>query len=148
MRKVSPESQRTEYKSSWQDEYFQWICGYANSKGGKIYIGVNDDGYVVGVKDTRYLLDTLPNQVVDTMGIVVEIDHDAIYNRGTNIKYRVVPDDIAQKPENLYVRGLLSEKVLKEIDAAPDNKKNVTPEVQALFDAAPGFVKQLRQREK
>ena len=148
MRKVSPESQRTEYKSSWQDEYFQWICGYANSKGGKIYIGVNDDGYVVGVKDTRYLLDTLPNQVVDTMGIVVEIDHDAIYNRGTNIKYRVVPDDIAQKPENLYVRGLLTEKVLKEIDAAPDNKKNVTPEVQALFDAAPGFVKQLRQSEE
>ena len=97
MRKVSPESQRTEYKSSWQDEYFQWICGYANSKGGKIYIGVNDDGYVVGVKDTRYLLDTLPNQVVDTMGIVVEIDHDAVNNRGTNIKYRVVPDDIAQK---------------------------------------------------
>lgn len=148
MRKVSPESQRTEYKSSWQDEYFQWICGYANSKGGKIYIGVNDDGYVVGVKDTRYLLDTLPNQVVDTMGIVVEIDHDAVNNRGTNIKYRVVPDDIAQKPENLYVRGLLTEKVLKEIDAAPDNKKNVTPEVQALFDAAPGFVKQLRQREE
>lgn len=148
MRKVSPESQRTEYKSSWQDEYFQWICGYANSKGGKIYIGVNDDGYVVGVKDTRYLLDTLPNRVVDTMGIVVEIDHDAVYNRGTNIKYRVVPDDIAQKPENLYVRGLLTEKVLKEIDAAPDNKKNVTPEVQALFDAAPGFVKQLRQREE
>ena len=148
MRKVSPESQRTEYKSSWQDEYFQWICGYANSKGGKIYIGVNDDGYVVGVKDTRYLLDTLPNRVVDTMGIVVEIDHDAVYNRGTNIKYRVVPDDIAQKPENLYVRGLLTEKVLKEIDAAPDNKKNVTPEVQALLDAAPGFVKQLRQREE
>ena len=52
------------------------------------------------------------------------------------------------KPENLYVRGLLTEKVLKEIDAAPDNKKNVTPEVQALFDAAPGFVKQLRQREE
>ena len=71
MRKVSPESQRTEYKSSWQDEYFQWICGYANSKGGKIYIGVNDDGYVVGVKDTRYLLDTLPNQVVDTMDAVL-----------------------------------------------------------------------------
>ena len=58
------EAQTIEYKSSWQDEYFEWICGYANAKGGKLYIGVNDDGYVVGLKDVKYLLDTLPNQIV------------------------------------------------------------------------------------
>jgi hypothetical protein len=40
------ESQKTEYKSSWQEEYFEWINGYANAKGGKLYIGVNDDGYL------------------------------------------------------------------------------------------------------
>ena len=85
MRKINPESQKTEYKSSWQDEYFQWICGYANAKGGKLYVGVNDDGYVVGLRDTRYLLDTLPNQVVDTMGIVVEVDHENAFQRGENI---------------------------------------------------------------
>ena len=49
---ISPESQRIEYKSSWQEEYFGWIAGYANASGGTLYIGVNDDGYVVGVKDT------------------------------------------------------------------------------------------------
>ena len=47
-RKVSPESQRNEYKSSWQDEYFECLCGFANARGGKLYVGVNDDGYVVG----------------------------------------------------------------------------------------------------
>ena len=87
MRKISPESQKTEYKSSWQDEYFEWICGYANAKGGTLYIGVNDDGYVMGLKDTRYLLDKLPNQVVDKMGIVVEVDHHAVSGRGENIKF-------------------------------------------------------------
>ena len=147
MRKINPESQKTEYKSSWQDEYFQWICGYANAKGGKLYVGVNDDGYVVGLRDTRYLLDTLPNQVVDAMGIVVEVDHENAFQRGENIKYRSVPDDIAQKPENLYVRGILTEKAVSDIDAAPSEKKNVTPDVQVLFDAAPGLVKQLRQNK-
>ena len=147
MRKINPESQKTEYKSSWQDEYFQWICGYANAKGGKLYVGVNDDGYVVGLRDTRYLLDTLPNQVVDAMGIVVEVDHENAFQRGENIKYRSVPDDIAQKPENLYVRGILTEKAVSDIDAAPSEKKNVTHDVQVLFDAAPGLVKQLRQNK-
>ena len=144
-KKVAPESQKTEYKSSWQDEYFEWICGYANSKGGNLYIGVNDDGYVVGIKDTRYLLDTLPNQVTDTMGIVIEVDHDAVFEIGKNIKYSVVPEDIATKPENLFVRGILTEKAVDNIIADPNNTKNVSVDVQKLFDAAPGFVKQLRQ---
>ena len=59
MIKISPESQKTEYKSSWQEDYFSWISGYANAEGGTIFIGVNDDGYVVGVKDTSFLLEKL-----------------------------------------------------------------------------------------
>lgn len=148
MRRNAPESQKTEYKSSWQNEYFQWICGYANSKGGRLYIGVNDDGYVVGLHDTRYLLDTLPNQVVDTMGIVVDVDHDAVFEKGENIKFRTVPDDIAQKPDNLYVRGILTERIIAEIDADPKETRNVSPDVQRLFEAASGFVKQLRQSKR
>lgn len=89
------EAQTIEYKSSWQDGYFEWICGYANAKGGKLYIGVNDDGYVVGLKDVIFLLDTLPNQIVSNMGIVVEIDHGVVPGRGNNLKYQSVPADIA-----------------------------------------------------
>lgn len=148
MRKNSPESQKIEYKSSWQEEYFQWICGYANAKGGILYIGVNDDGYIMGIKDSHYMLDTLPNQISSTMGIVVEIDHDNVLVRGANIKYNSVPDDIAQKPENLYVRGILTKKAIADIIADPDNTTSVTADVQKLFDAAPGFVKQLRKSEE
>lgn len=42
------ESQNTEHKESWRDEYLKWICGFANAQGGRIYIGVNDDRQVVG----------------------------------------------------------------------------------------------------
>jgi len=34
------ESQNTEFKLSWHDEYLKWICGYANAKGGTLYIGI------------------------------------------------------------------------------------------------------------
>lgn len=45
------ENQNTEWKESWRDEYLKWICGFANATGGKIYIGMNDNGKVVGVAD-------------------------------------------------------------------------------------------------
>ena len=35
------ENQDTEFKQSWRDEYIKWICGFANAKGGKIFIGVD-----------------------------------------------------------------------------------------------------------
>ncbi len=43
------ESQNIEWKESWRDEYLKWICGFANAGGGCIYIGVNDEGRVIGV---------------------------------------------------------------------------------------------------
>ena len=30
------ESQNIEYKSIWKDEYYKWICGFANAIGGRI----------------------------------------------------------------------------------------------------------------
>ncbi len=36
------ESQNIEYKESWNDKYLEWICGFANAQGGRIFIGVND----------------------------------------------------------------------------------------------------------
>ena len=141
------EDQTIEYKSSWQDDYFGWIAGYANAEGGTLYIGVNDDGYVIGVSDLHYLLDTLPNQINSHLGIIVSISHGSVQGKGNNLKHRLVPADIAAKPENLYARGILTTAALDDIDADPANTKNVTNSVQQLFDAAPGFIKQLRKSE-
>ena len=68
------ESQNTEYKESWRDEYLKWVCGFANARGGKIYIGVRDDGEVVGVPDSKKLLEDIPNKIKDTMGIIADVN--------------------------------------------------------------------------
>ena len=57
------ESQHTEWKQNWRDEYLRWICGFANAEGGVLVIGRNDEGEAVGVKDAEKLLEVLPNKI-------------------------------------------------------------------------------------
>lgn len=68
------ESQNIEYKELWRDEYLKWICGFANARGGCIYIGMGDDGKVVGIPNSKKLLEDLPNKIRDTMGIIVDVN--------------------------------------------------------------------------
>lgn len=57
------EKQNIEYKRIWKDEYLKWICEYANAQGGRLYIGMGDNGKVVGVNDSKKLLEDIPNKV-------------------------------------------------------------------------------------
>src|SRR5450830_1340459 len=68
------ESQNTEWKQSWRDEYLKWICGFANAEGGTLEIGKNDQGEVVGVVNAVRLLEDIPNKVRDILGIVVAVN--------------------------------------------------------------------------
>lgn len=68
------EDQNIEYKQSWRDEYLKWICGFANATGGKIYIGIDDNGQVVGVEDAKKLMEDIPNKIVNFLGIVADVN--------------------------------------------------------------------------
>ncbi len=69
-----PEQQNIEWKQSWRDEYLKWICGFANAKGGKLFIGMNDDGKVVGIEDYKRLLDDIPNKIQNHLGIICDVN--------------------------------------------------------------------------
>lgn len=64
-----PENQNIEWKESWRDEYLKWICGFANAKGGKIFIGKNDKGDVTGAESHKRLMDDIPNKIQTVLGI-------------------------------------------------------------------------------
>ena len=68
------ENQNIEYKESWRDEYLRWVCGFANAQGGKIYIGVDDSGNVVGVENARKLMEDIPNKIQSGLGIVADVN--------------------------------------------------------------------------
>ena len=68
------ENQNIEYKQSWHDEYLKWICGFANSGGGKLYIGMSDSGDIVGLDNPKYWLEFISNKITDTLGIVCRVN--------------------------------------------------------------------------
>lgn len=45
------EGYRTGFEREYSDKTLEGIVAFANSEGGTLYIGVDDDGTVVGVED-------------------------------------------------------------------------------------------------
>ena len=64
MTKIKPkECQNIEFKRVWKDEFLKWICGFANAQGAVMYFGVDDNHEVVGLNDSRKLLEDIPNKI-------------------------------------------------------------------------------------
>lgn len=68
------ESQNTEYKSAWHDEYLDWVCGFANAQGGKICIGKDDNGKTIGLSNYKTLMESIPNKIKNQLGITAEVN--------------------------------------------------------------------------
>ena len=64
------ESQNIEYKKIWKDEYLKWVCGFANAQGGTIFIGKDDNGNVIGVKNAKTLMEELPNKITTVLELL------------------------------------------------------------------------------
>ncbi|MBR6268435.1 MAG: putative DNA binding domain-containing protein, partial [Selenomonadaceae bacterium] len=99
------ESEMSEWKASWRDEYMKWLAAYAYNDGGRLYIGVNDDGYVIGLKDVRKLQESIPNTIRNKLLISPRVTLRYTNERGTNIRYEKVPPDISEKDINRYACG-------------------------------------------
>ena len=68
------EDQQTEFKESWRDDFLKYVCGFANAQGGIIFIGVRDDGEIIGIANAKRMLEDIPNKIAMTMGLVVDIN--------------------------------------------------------------------------
>ena len=79
------ESQNIEFKQSWRDEYLKWVCAFANTDGGTLYIGVKDDGEVCGVEDSHKLSEDIPNKMLNTMGLICQVN--LLTDSGSDKKY-------------------------------------------------------------
>lgn len=64
------EHQQIDWKSKWDKELLKWICGFANAQGGRLEIGKNNNGKVIGLDNAQKMLDDLPNTIKSTMGII------------------------------------------------------------------------------
>lgn len=95
------EQHNIEWKEIWKNEYLKWICGFANAHGGKLIIGKNDNGEIVGVENYNKLLEEIPNKIQNHLGIVCDINlHE---KQGKHyIEIVVKPYDIAISYQGKY----------------------------------------------
>lgn len=68
------EDQQTEFKENWRDEFLKWVCGFANTHGGSLYIGINDKGIPIGVPHSKKLLEDIPNKISSILGVMANVD--------------------------------------------------------------------------
>src|SRR5690606_13953463 len=142
------ESQNTEYKQSWRDEYLKWICGFSNANGGTIFIGKDDNGKIVGVSDAKKLLEEIPNKVRDVLGILVDVNlHETKQGDYLEIVVEPYPNAISYKGQYHYrsgstkqeLKGIALDKFLlkkhgKHWDSVPILNVNVNDLKQETFD--------------
>jgi ATP-dependent DNA helicase RecG len=109
------ENKTTEFKRQYTDDIRYTVIAFANSDGGTIYIGVNDDGSVRGIEDADRTMLRVTNMVRDavhpdiTMFVSCEIEEmegksviAVTVQRGTARPYYLAGKGV--RPEGVYVR--------------------------------------------
>ena len=69
-----PTSEIIAYEDHWRDECLMLLCGFANAQGGTLYVGVDDQGKVVGVPNCDKLLEDLPNKINTSLGLIASVN--------------------------------------------------------------------------
>jgi ATP-dependent DNA helicase RecG len=90
---TNKESQTIEYKQSWRDDCLKVISAFANSDGGKLIIGLDDQGNPSGLKNVRKLLGDIPNKIRNKLGILPSVE----LNRKSGkeiIKITILPSSV------------------------------------------------------
>lgn len=61
------ENKTTEFKREYLDDIKYAVIASANTDGGKLYIGINDDGSILGVENTDDTMLRLTNMIRDVV---------------------------------------------------------------------------------
>ena len=109
------ENKTTEFKREYMDDIKYTIVAFANTDGGKVYIGIDDSGDAVGVKNVDDTMLRVTNMIRDTVRPDVTMftdcyaetigEHAVVVvsvQRGTARPYYIAGKGI--RPEGVYVR--------------------------------------------
>lgn len=109
------ESETVEFRASFEDDLNRDVVAFANTLGGKIYVGIDDDGSIRGVEDIKNLelrcADHVANTVMPDITMFVRYEETAMdgkavlkitVNKGSMTPYYLAGKGM--RPEGVYVR--------------------------------------------
>ncbi len=110
---MNNENQNIEYKRIWQDDNLKSICAFANAQGGVMYIGIDDDGQVLGLDNVHKWQEDIPNKIVQNLGIVCEINTQKEFGK-TYLEINIQPSNVPISYKGIYyVRSGATKQELK-----------------------------------
>lgn len=109
------ENSTTEYKREYTDDIKYTVMAFANSDGGTIWVGIEDDGHVCGVSDPDGTMLRLTNMIRDSIrpDVTMFTSCDAVVRDGKTVVSVTVYRGTARpyylrgkgiRPEGVYVR--------------------------------------------
>lgn len=110
------ESETVELKSEVENDIIKEVVAFANSQGGTIYIGIENDGSITGIEDADKTILQINNMVRDSIkpDVTMFVHYDTIVKnnkniisvtiqRGTNRPYYLASKGL--RPSGVYVRN-------------------------------------------
>lgn len=109
------ESKTVEFKRQYMDDVKYAVFAFANTDGGKIYVGINDDGSVHGVENPDTVMLQAMNMIRDAIrpDVTVSVDCDTESMQGKNVVVLTIQRGTARpyylaskgiRPAGVYVR--------------------------------------------
>ena len=109
------ESKTVEFKRQYMDDVKYAVLAFANTDGGKIYVGINDDGSVHGVENPDSVMLQAMNMIRDAIrpDVTVSVDCDTESMQGKNVVVLTIQRGTARpyylaskgiRPAGVYVR--------------------------------------------
>ena len=68
-KRESHESETVEFKEHWNDSALESLAAFANHKGGTLYVGIQDDGQVLGTDVSDANQQRIANQITQVLGL-------------------------------------------------------------------------------
>jgi len=67
------EEQDIEFKKEWRNEHLKTVVSFANTEGGGMYIGIDDNGRAVTLTNIKKLLEDIPNTIRNKLQITPSV---------------------------------------------------------------------------
>jgi ATP-dependent DNA helicase RecG len=74
MKMTDEETHNIEYKQKWNDDCLKAISAMANANGGRLFVGLDDQGNPVELHNTKKMLEDIPNTIRNRLNILSTVE--------------------------------------------------------------------------
>jgi len=128
------ENERREFRRSFGREALRTLCALANTKGGEVWVGVGDDGTVVGASVGRESLRDWANKIREELGVNARLELGEVEGKPV---VRIAVEESLSKPVRYRGRAYVRSGSTDRIATDEEETRWVLERTGQTWDALP-----------